>query len=389
VHKKTVLSIGAGIPQLDFIKSLKQRDYYTVAIGMGRNSKEAINLCDDFAEIDTHHVDNVIAWAKGYERKIDAVGSFAGGKAILTLQLLNHALNLDTKIPEECILGVDKVDQQSFYQKYGLSSIKTWNIMEIRKDLSLFTDNQKFILKPLEGRGSSGVRVVDKNSLIPLLDNNDLDDSIIIQEYKNGVEYRVLVLVQEKQIKLLAPIKRTSFEGTFLLGRLVYCEQDLDKIESYFSRLLHLFPFENVIIKADILVGKDYIDMIEMDIGVGGGIYYKKYLSQLYDYDLINEYINLITGSQVKEASRPTDHYVMDYVYNFKGCPFDYRINEVADQISSFLGAHVIIPNLMHPEKSGKFETNADFIFTIIHKNDQISNTELNNFINQKIFNNG
>ena len=52
--KKVVISVGMGPQQLAFIKRLKENGYTVVAFGKGKNSAEAIHLCDYSAELDTH-----------------------------------------------------------------------------------------------------------------------------------------------------------------------------------------------------------------------------------------------------------------------------------------------------------------------------------------------
>ena len=124
--KRTVLSIGSGLPQVDFIKALKQRNFEVVSIGKGRNSEEAICLSDDFVEVDTHDASAVIDWLRSYKRDIHAVGSFAGGMAIGTLQKAVKELNLIPNVPDELMVGMDKFSQQDLYERYNLSSIKSF-----------------------------------------------------------------------------------------------------------------------------------------------------------------------------------------------------------------------------------------------------------------------
>jgi len=386
MKQKTILSIGAGFPQVDFIRSLKEKGHYVVSIGKGRNSKEAIELSDDFAEVNTHCEDEVISWIKNYSKKIDAVGSYSGGKAIRTLQIVNQFLNLHTEIPEELIIGMDKFSQQELYEKHKLTTIKSWNIREITADQDLIKDVDKFIIKPTIGRGSSGVQIIKKHKLLSDIRNCLYTEDTIIQEFREGKEYRVSALIQNGELKLLAPIERKSFNKTVFLGRLSYDDSHIEAIESYFMKFVGECGIKNVIFKADILVSKGNIDMIEMDIGVGGGIYYKKYLSELFKYDLNNEYINLIINEKVNKANNPAKNKFMDYIYNLSGRPIVLDLISIEKLLNQLIGAHKIIRNLLKPEEHGKFQSNADFIFSIIHENENISNFELNKIINQKLF---
>ncbi|WCO01139.1 ATP-grasp domain-containing protein [Psychroserpens ponticola] len=389
MKQKVILSIGAGYPQIDFIKSLKDKGHYVVAIGKGRNSEKAIQLCDEFAEVNTHNEAEVLNWIQSFSKKIDAVGSYSGGQAIRTLQVVNKALNLHTEIPTELMVGMDKFSQQELYEKYRLTTIASWNIKEITQNLNIIDGVNKFIVKPTVGRGSSGVEIVNKNDLISAINENKYGDETIVQEFREGLEYRVLALVQNGELKLLAPVVRDSYEGTVFLGRLSYDDKHSKRIEDYFMNFIKECGVQDVILKADILVSAENIDMIEMDIGVGGGTYYKQYLSKLFDYDLNSEYINLILKEQVSKANMPSESRLMDYVYNLSGKPIEINVIEIEKTLEPILGEHKILKNLLSPEKSGKFQSNADFIFTVIHKNKDLTNVELNKIVNEKLFKNG
>lgn len=387
--QKTVLSIGAGFPQIDFIKSLKEKGHYVIAIGKGRNSEEAINLCDEFSEVNTHDEEEVVQWVNKSERKIDAVGSYSGGQAIKTLQVVNKVLGLATAIPDELMVGMDKFSQQQLLEKYKLSTIESWGVKEIKNNTNLIDNLNKFIVKPTVGRGSSGIEIVNQAELLKAINNNKYSEQTIVQEFREGVEYRLLALVQKGELKLMAPVIRDSYEGTVFLGRLSYDDQHTDRIENYFMDFIRKSGVQNIILKADILVSANNIDMIEMDIGVGGGTYYKQFLSKLFNYDLNSEYINLILNEPVSKASKPSVEWLMDYVYNLSGKPLELDLKEIKEFLNPIVGENKIIKNLLNPEKSGAFNSNADFMVTVIHKNKSISNTELNRLLNEKIFING
>jgi hypothetical protein len=389
MSKRTVLSIGSGLPQLDFIKALKKRNFEVVSIGKGRNSDEAIFLSDDFIEVDTHDETAVINWLRSYKRDIHAVGSFAGGMAIGTLQKAVKELELIPNIPDALMVGMDKFSQQHLYEKYNLSSIKSLSFKEIKDDVTLIAGIKQFIVKPIIGRGSEGVSVVNKDELLRLISTSLFDSSTIVQEFREGVEYRVLILVQNGELKLLAPVIRESYHDTFFLGRLRFSDHHETRIRSYFTSFFRSVNLQDCILKADVLVSPNNIDMIEMDIGVGGGIYYKKYISELFSYDLINQYINLIVNEPVLSSRPPKHGKIMDYIYNTTGKSFKYDVSFISNQLNSIIGKHLILTNLLKPEDTGNMMSNADFILTIIHEKREVSNYELNSFINKNIFING
>ena len=381
---KTILSIGAGYPQEEFADAVKVRGYQLISIGKGKNSPYVISKSDIFAELDTHSFAEVDAWIEKNKIKFDAAGSFAGGGAILTLQKINLKYNMPTQIPEELMVGMDKFSQAYLYEKYGLTSIKSWHAKEIDIDE---LDEERYVVKPSVGRGSVGVEFVDKDVLINKLVKKEIPEEDIIQNFRVGTEYRMLLIAQGGGIKLLAPVLRKSYKNTSFLGRLSCSMEHNDRISNYCERMIKEMGITNGIIKFDILVSEKHIDMIEMDISVGGGIYFKRYIEKLFEWDIINKYIDLILNIPIEKVMIKNNSLVMDYVFNETGKPFSMNEEEMNTFLSDKIrGEYKIVYNKFRPWESGKFGSNADFICTIIHSDDNYDTESLSDLLNNNLF---
>ena len=376
VHKKgafmerqIIVSVGMGPGQLDFIRFLKNKGYIVVAFGKGQNSEEAVSIVDYSCELDTYDAEAAIKWIDSLNLHIDAVGSYAGGRAVRTVQILSNYYNVPTKVPQELMVSGDKREQQLFYEKYGLSSIKTWDSKTVLKsDVSDIMDD-KFIIKPMVGRGSEGIRYVNKNELLNLIGEDILkrEDSVV-QNVKEGKEYRCLIMVQNSEIILLTPILRKSYKNTVFLGELSIDNSNYDRMYDFFRKFVNQAEIVNSIIKADVIVSEREINLIEMDIGVGGGTYYKKFVSKIYNRDIMDDYVKLLTGVIIDRYTEPNKYMCMDYVYNHKGKPVKYNIDECKKGLEGRIANCDIIINRLHPEKSGRFMSNADFLFVVIYE---------------------
>lgn len=380
--KKYIVSVGAGLAQEPFISKLDEQGYGIIAFGKGGNSRSAVKKCDYFKELDTYDYQTVIDWLHTLPVKIDGAGSFAGGGAILTLQKILSEFNLPTKLNDSLLIGTNKAEQQKFYHQHGLSNIRTWTKGDF--DLKDSKDTA-FIVKPIAGRGSEGVKKVTREEIQNYV-HSELKEDDVIQSLIEGTEYRVLVLVQNYEIIFLAPVKRTSFQNTFLLGRLFYSDTHLEEIKKFYQNLARDLNIKDAIIKSDIILANGHINLIEMDIGVGGGIYYKNYISKLMGYDLVTNYIRLIVDKAVDKKCIINKNLVMDYIFNNKGLPIDFNEKRLTSLLQSIVGNHSIMMNFLEPHKHGKSSSNAHFIFTIIHQNKELSNDELNKYINEQVF---
>lgn len=381
---KTVLSVGAGYPQEEFADAIKARGYKLISIGKGKNSEHVISVSDVFAEVDTHSFEDVDKWICENNIHFDAVGSFAGGGAIITLQRINKKYAMPTQVPDDLMVGMDKFSQADLYEKYNLTSIKSWTVSELKE---VPEDIEEFVVKPAVGRGSVGVEFVSRDELISKLSQHSIPNDYIIQVFRKGVEFRMLLIVQRGDIKLLAPVKRRSFRETSFLGRLSCSTEELPRIQQYCEKMICDMNIVNGIIKFDILVSNLHIDMIEMDISVGGGIYFKRYIEKLFEWDIINKYIDLILDKPLDEAHIANPNLVMDYVYNETGKPFVMGDNELEATLKSYIKGDIkVVYNKFEPWKTGKRGSNADFICTIIHDDANVSNEALNDLLNQQLF---
>ena len=130
---KTILSVGAGYPQEEFADAIKARGYNLISIGKGKNSEHVISVSDVFAEVDTHSFEEVDKWISENNIHFDAAGSFAGGGAIITLQRINKKYGMPTQVPDDLMVGMDKFSQAALYEKYNLTSIKSWTVSELKE----------------------------------------------------------------------------------------------------------------------------------------------------------------------------------------------------------------------------------------------------------------
>lgn len=383
-EKGLIVSVGLGYPQTPFIKRLKEQGYSIAAFGKGRNDPKAIELCDYYEDINTSDYQSAIKWLESLNKRIVGAGSFAGGVAIDTLQKIERHFGLPTQTPEFLSVGMDKHAQQKLYSELNLSKIGTFKISELKENQSLIKENANYILKPVIGRGSAGVYKLTGIELINWLEDKNLNDEDLVQEFIAGVEYRLMVIIQNGVLKFLAQVKRDSLEGTFLLGRLTVVDTHKERLKAYMNEMITRTGIKNAIIKLDVIIDENNINMIEMDIGVGGGLYYKKFIEAAYQIDIVEEYIHLITNQPLSFSNdiQAQENILMDYVYNYAKMSITYEKQEVNTMLEKLVGEHKIVENLLNPATTGKFETNADFIFTVIHQSSNISTLELNQKVN-------
>lgn len=385
MNNKCIVSVGIGAGQVDFIKAAKKRGYSVAGFGKGQNDMEAIRLCDFSAEIDTSDADMAISWLLELPIEIIAVGSFSGGVAIKTLQLITNYFQLGTRFDEKCIMGMDKLIQQQIYEEFDLSTINTWRGKELESEN--IKNDEKYIVKPKEGRGSKGVLNVSGVELQHLVVNKKIKGDDIVQEYFEGVEYRTVLFVQDKKIVTLIPVRRSSYKNTFFLGELSYIDEDLDTITKFAYKIIEKFHLTTAVLKFDILVNGSKINLIEIDFGVCGGIYFSKYLSALLDYNIVDLYLDVILNQETEHKIVQKTDIVMNYIYNEKKIPIKYDIEMCNHCLKKKYGTNTnVVVNRLHPETKALYSSNSDFIFAVIHNKNEDEKYEINRYVNEYLF---
>lgn len=261
---------------------------------------------------------------------------------------------------------------------------------DINKNLELLNDETLYVLKPSIGRGSADVLFIEGKNLKNKILNNEVQASNVVQEVSFGQEYRVLLIVQNSEIKLLAPLKRENFKNTFFLGKLYFCKDSLNykRIVEHANKLIKEMNIVNSIIKYDIIVEENKINLIEMDIGVGGGIYFKTFISKIFNIDLTELYLDLICGFPIDVYLPKNTNLMMTYVFNETNKKITYDVEECRNELSLKFGHVELLVNQLRPENKNSFESNADFIFTVIHENDESDGNQwiINDFVNEHLF---
>lgn len=58
----------------------------------------------------------------------------------------------------------------------------------------------------------------------------------------------------------------------------------------------------------------------------------------------------------------------MDYIFNRTGKKVQYNLNECEETLGNLIGQNRIIINRLHPEEKTSYDSNADFLFTVIYE---------------------
>lgn len=205
MKKDSLLIFGAGALQLSIIRVAKSAGYNTIVIDPDENAPGK-NIADVFLVVGGKNFDLTLQIAKQYNVK--GIITAATDKPLLMMARIAEELNLPFASHESILNTIDKNRFKKILLSHNLPCAKGFLV-----DLQITPDdifkNLKFplIVKPIDSSGSRGVVKIDTiEELKPAIkealyySNND---KVLLEEFIEGDEISVEVLVQNKKVNIL------------------------------------------------------------------------------------------------------------------------------------------------------------------------------------------
>jgi biotin carboxylase len=203
-----LLVLGGGILQLDVIKKAKELNISTIVIDGNKNA-EGLKYAD-FAYVEDITNSNLILEIATNE-KVTGVIHPCSEVAMHVLGMINDQLNLCGISYRTALNATDKIQMRHCFEKFGAPSPFSTNTNNFNDFLTIIkTFNEKVIVKPSRNSGSRGITLLtgDESNEI-LLDafkfamNNSRDNLIVMEEYVEGAEFSVELILFDKEIHII------------------------------------------------------------------------------------------------------------------------------------------------------------------------------------------
>lgn len=332
---EVIISVGAGLQQLSFIKELKKQGYTVVAFD---KDFDAIGkkYCDYFSTISTWEADQAIEWLSSLNLEFKGIGCISGGKALYTQQSLAHFFQLPGRINQDLMCLHDKHILRKRLLNLSLSTLEE-KLLDDVQSLDVFLSSYPLILKPLDGSCSEGIILV--NHKFPKDLNNR---QYIVQRYLKGIDLRVSLIIQNGKICFLSVLEKKNLPGTFFTSRFTKLSQKYNQqVYTYLEILIKSMQIQEAIIRMDLILANGTLETLEVSFGISGD-YFESYISQYFwGYDYYSNYIKFICGDLVEKFNCTTNksksHYnCFDYIYNIQSAPYCIKYNEIEKKLKKF-----------------------------------------------------
>ena len=209
---KRILIIGAGAYQTPAIQRARQLGYEVYCVDY-KDGQPGYDFADGYRIIDVKDKDACFVYAK--ELNIDGVLTWGATLPLPTVSYIGEKMGLPCMSMETSEISMNKYQIRKKLTDYGLNS--GGEIFEIcsREELPYYTFKIPFVVKPSDGSGSKGVKIVlgesEIDHAIQYAFDGARNNEIYVEPFIEGEEYTVEAYVCEEEVYIYSIVKTVFY----------------------------------------------------------------------------------------------------------------------------------------------------------------------------------
>ena len=344
MKKKTLIVINGNQEAYHGIKVLR-KFYKLILIDLNPNCISR-KLVTNFIKADIYNSKKVLNQVKKYFKdKPKPDGSLVlSCDAVLSMATINEYFRFKGVKIKNAERTNNKTLFKKFLKKEGIKSSKFWivsNYKQIKKIL-IKNPDKKFILKPSVGRGARGVMLINKINFeknFKICKKYAKKNDVILEEFISGPQLSAEALILNRKSYLCGISDRNyeKMEDTY-----PYIVEDGGDTPSRYSKLLsnriqnllqkisNALKFNEGTIKADLILHKGKIYVVEIALRLSGGDYSTITIPKVYGIKIVQHAAKIAVGEKpnLKNINlKPIKFESQRYLFLNKGVikKIDYR----------------------------------------------------------------
>ena len=221
---KKLLVLAAGILQVPVIKKSREMGLYVIAADGNPN---AIGLPLADKAIVANITDEEVMLRIAREEKVDGVIHPCSEVAMNVMGRINDELGLSGISRETAIQATNKHLMREAFERYGAPSPKSFCTNEVDEARDIFINkfsSNTAILKPSRNSGSRGVAKISQQtekeefvSLFYRAMNESRDQSVMIEQFIEGPEFSVEIIVWNCHVNVLTVTDKKTTEAPYFV----------------------------------------------------------------------------------------------------------------------------------------------------------------------------
>ena len=328
-----IIVLGGGADQIDLIKDLKNRGFYTILIDYYPNPI-AKKYADEHIQESTLDQEKVLNLTR--EHQAVNIITACTDQALLTVAYVAGKLGFSTQFSYEQALDItNKLNMKEKMWKAGIPTSKFVKIKKIDEGI----DDLKFplMVKPADCNGSFGVRKAnDYNELKTFFENASKASrtgQVIVEEFKSGKEVGIdcYIISGEAHILMYGEVHKKKIGENILLIFQTYIpaqisQEALKKIQKIANDIAIKFQLDNTPLLIQTLIDGDNVNVIEFAARIGGASKHRT-IKYKTGFDILHANVDAVLGKipDIKlELSQ--SYYSRNHIYTYPST-FDHFEN--------------------------------------------------------------
>lgn len=299
----SILIIGASILQLPAILKAKEAGYYTIVTDLNPNAM-GIAYADKFYNVNTIDEDGTAALAERI--RPDGIMTLATDLPMRSLAAATSRIGLPGISYETAVKATDKGEMIKAFEEAGVEH-PWYFILKNKEDLKkvLHQITYPCVIKPTDNAGNRGVSYAQNEAeLVSLYDyshENSHSGDVIIEEYMEGQEVSVEIIVYHGEVHILAVTDKLT-QGKPYFVEIGHSEQsqlgdtNVERIKDLAKRAVKAIGIDNSPAHVEIMLTKDGPKMVELGARMGGGCITTHLVPLATGIDMIKSVMDLAMG---------------------------------------------------------------------------------------------
>lgn len=300
-----ILIIGASILQLPAIIKAKELGYWTMVADYNPNAI-GISYADEFFNVSTIDVEGITSLAKSI--RPDGIMTLATDMPMRALAAATSKLGLPGISYDTAIKATDKGEMIKAFEAAGVEH-PWYFIVNSKEELKSIFSRTSYpcVIKPTDNAGNRGVSYAqNEKELLSLYDysyENSRSGSVIVEEYMEGQEVSVEIIVYQGVVHILAVTDKLT-QGKPYFVEIGHSEQsqlgeeNVAKIKDLATRAVKAIGIDNSPAHVEIMLTKDGPKMVELGARMGGGCITTHLVPLSTGIDMIKSVMDMAMGKE-------------------------------------------------------------------------------------------
>ena len=220
---KKLMVLAAGLLQIPVIKKAKEKGYYVIAVDDDPNAPGMALADKAIVPGGLMNEEKMVAIAK--EEQISGVIHPCSEVAMNVMGRINDEMGLNGVSKETAIRATNKHLMREAFERYGAPSPKSYCTDNVEEGYMLFLSiGGKAILKPSRNSGSRGIAEIEPGlsykEFVPLFERSkseSRDASVMIEQFVEGPEFSVEIIVWDKKVNVLQVTDKKTTEAPYFV----------------------------------------------------------------------------------------------------------------------------------------------------------------------------